>query len=162
VLPNDASVLDTKACRFIAESIMDQEHQLAYQQNQTMLGCGLMGIFLFAGLMFAFYSGDLLVWLTVPLILGAVGLVTGLLIARLGAKLGVGDDRSRGPSGQRQIVNEECILCQQRIASIMDGILCSGCGAAFHQHCAQTVEASGVRCCPRCKQRSRDIIQIHT
>lgn len=136
---------------------MDQQHQWAYQQNQTMLGCGLMGICLFAGIMIAYYSGNFLVWLTVPLLLGVMGLFAGLMIARLGAKRGIeADAGSRGSSVHRQIVNEECVACQQRITSIMDGVACSGCGAAFHRRCVRTGNAPEDRSCPQCQLRVED------
>lgn len=43
-----------------------------------------------------------------------------------------------------QIVDQTCVVCQQRIAVATNAAFCSNCGCAFHNRCAQ----SGM--CPKC------------
>lgn len=132
---------------------MDRENQSTNMQSQTALGCSFMSLFLVVGLMIAYYSNDIIIWLIVPVLLALVGLVVGLLAARLVEKNELPVEK-REASTSQQVVNEMCVQCQQRISSILEGAICPSCRAAIHFKCAGTGDRTTSRSCPRCQSNS--------
>jgi hypothetical protein len=49
-----------------------------------------------------------------------------------------------------QLVGLECVVCGQRIGSIIDGKFCDGCGNPIHAACRITSPAAESASCPQC------------
>lgn len=111
-------------------------------------GClgGLVGLLLPAIGLTAFGTGSLIsaTLLGVPLgiLLGALGaLILHITIILLS------DTAVQQPGQQyQQLVGQNCVRCQERICSIIEGLFCKTCGHAIHYNCISNDKEKENRC----------------
>jgi hypothetical protein len=57
-----------------------------------------------------------------------------------------------------QLVNSLCVVCRERIESIIDGHICAACGVPLHEWCARPPETPDARkTCPICRGESAKV-----
>ena len=63
----------------------------------------------------------------------------------------------------QQLVNSKCVLCQQRIGSIVEGSFCKGCGGPVHKRCIrpETAATSEDRCAFCGSDRPEIVVPSH-
>jgi hypothetical protein len=131
---------------------MDREQQWYYQQNQSSLGCGMMLLAIVGALAFLWLLTvtNLYAWLFIPLAAAVAGLLLGLWIARPTRNYDRLNSENRTTSTTRQLVGELCVICRNRIGSIVDGLFCQACGCPVHTKCAQPQTERVESRCPQC------------
>jgi hypothetical protein len=141
-----------------------------FRRSNLVLGLAWLGGFIGFLIPIAFFRDQLVQpggaeWSVLGLLVNPMLLLAGIVCALLGAGMGLllgalaGHflDRSLGDpsmksnaalSATRQIVGESCCLCGKRIASILEGNFCLGCGKPGHHQCkGKAKKGAACACC---------------
>ena len=131
----------------------EQFEYLSNVRGFVILGFGIIGTGI-GGLIPAVLSGNTSLDTIGSSIIGAVfGFFPGALIGgaiSLFVNAGPVDVQGRTESEGRQLVGETCVVCGQRIGSIVDADFCKGCGNPLHHECLSSQSIEGTDGCPRC------------
>lgn len=96
---------------------------------------GVVGLLLPVLGLTTFGTGSLIIALVLGVPLGIFLGALGALILHMPITLFVDKSVQRPDQQYQQLVGENCVRCQMRIASIIEGSFCKTCGRAIHHTC---------------------------